>query len=256
MEIKGDLSAWALSLKAGTATQAPIQLTSGTNLTTATDGCFEYNGSHIYFTVGTTRYQLDQQSTSAAAGGSNTQLQYNNGGVLGGTSGLTWDNVGGGLTLLGSFDCGTIEYSGNLSISAYYNGGATGYLHLYSDFAILFDNLANMQSNALYLDTSQAGWLYADGAGTFEIHSDTGGGGGTLQLYADDGLGGSIGLNSTTISLNGTTVNIGVTTSTINVGGALSTVNIGSKAKVDSKGVISSATPAAQVFQAQRFGGF
>ena len=33
------------------------------------------------------------------AGGSNTQLQYNNGGDLGGTAGLTWDNVNDALTL-------------------------------------------------------------------------------------------------------------------------------------------------------------
>ena len=40
---------------------APIKLTSGTNLTTPEDGAIEYDGSHLYFTSGTSRYKLDQQ---------------------------------------------------------------------------------------------------------------------------------------------------------------------------------------------------
>ena len=38
-------------------------------------------------------------SNAEDAGGSNTQLQYNNGGDLGGTAGLTWDNTNDALTL-------------------------------------------------------------------------------------------------------------------------------------------------------------
>jgi len=50
--------------KAGTATAgtAPIKLNTGTALTTPEDGAIEYHGSHIYFTIGSTRYQLDQQA--------------------------------------------------------------------------------------------------------------------------------------------------------------------------------------------------
>lgn len=57
-------------LKAGTASAgtAPLKFTSGTNLTTEEDGAMEYNGSHLYFTIGSTRYQLDQQ------GGGSTQV--------------------------------------------------------------------------------------------------------------------------------------------------------------------------------------
>lgn len=53
-----------LHIKAGTATSgtAPIKLTSGTNLTTPEAGAIEFNGTHFYGTVGSTRYQLDQQS--------------------------------------------------------------------------------------------------------------------------------------------------------------------------------------------------
>lgn len=52
-----------LHLAAGTATAgtAPIKFTAGTLETTPRDGVVEYNGSHYYGTVGTTRLQFDQQ---------------------------------------------------------------------------------------------------------------------------------------------------------------------------------------------------
>ncbi|MDB5275618.1 MAG: hypothetical protein JWR61_573 [Ferruginibacter sp.] len=62
-----------LHLGAGTATAntAPLKFTTGTNLTTPEDGAVEYNGTHFYGTIGSTRYQLDQQGggtvTSVAA---------------------------------------------------------------------------------------------------------------------------------------------------------------------------------------------
>jgi len=54
---------------AGTATAgtAPIKLTSGTALGTAEDGAFEYHSSHLYFTIGSTRFQLDQQGPTGSA---------------------------------------------------------------------------------------------------------------------------------------------------------------------------------------------
>lgn len=57
-----------LHLKAGTATAntAPLKFNTGVALTTPEDGAMEYHGTHLYFTIGSTRYQLDQQS----AGGS------------------------------------------------------------------------------------------------------------------------------------------------------------------------------------------
>jgi hypothetical protein len=47
-------------LNAGTALAgtAPLKLTPGTNLTTAEDGAFEYDGTHLYFTIGSTRHTI------------------------------------------------------------------------------------------------------------------------------------------------------------------------------------------------------
>ena len=51
-------------MKSGTATAgtAPLKFTTGTNLSAVEDGAMEYDGSHIYMSIGSTRYQLDQQS--------------------------------------------------------------------------------------------------------------------------------------------------------------------------------------------------
>lgn len=53
-----------LHIVGGTASAgtAPLKVGSGTNLTTIEDGALEYNGTHLYFSIGSTRYQLDQQS--------------------------------------------------------------------------------------------------------------------------------------------------------------------------------------------------
>lgn len=53
---------------AGTATLAPLKLTTGTALTTPADGSLEYHSSHLYFTIGSTRYQLDQQDGDGGGG--------------------------------------------------------------------------------------------------------------------------------------------------------------------------------------------
>lgn len=52
-----------LTLGAGTATAgtAPLKFTSGTNLTSIENGAMEYNGTHLFISIGGTRYQLDQQ---------------------------------------------------------------------------------------------------------------------------------------------------------------------------------------------------
>jgi len=53
-----------LHLPAGTtsANTAPLKIASGTNMATAEDGAMEYNGSALYFTMGTTRYNLTAPS--------------------------------------------------------------------------------------------------------------------------------------------------------------------------------------------------
>lgn len=52
-------TAW-LHIGAGTATAgtAPLKINSGTNLTSPEDGAFEYDGTHLYFTIGSTRHTL------------------------------------------------------------------------------------------------------------------------------------------------------------------------------------------------------
>ena len=83
-----------LHLKAGTATAstAPLKFTSGIALTTPEDGAIEYHSSHIYATIGSTRYQLDQQS----AGG-----------------GITWTEVTG-TTQAAAVDNGYITNNAGL----------------------------------------------------------------------------------------------------------------------------------------------
>jgi hypothetical protein len=51
----GLLSGLRAKLSAGAATLAPLQFQPGTNLTTPVDGTMEYDGTNLYFTVGTTR---------------------------------------------------------------------------------------------------------------------------------------------------------------------------------------------------------
>lgn len=59
-----------LHLGAGSATAntAPIKLTSGTLMTTPETGAIEYDGTHFYGTIGSTRYQLDNTINSANNG--------------------------------------------------------------------------------------------------------------------------------------------------------------------------------------------
>lgn len=66
----------ALHLPAGTASAetAPLKFTTGTAMTTPEDGALEYHSSHLYFTIGSTRYQLDQQ----VAGGGTPIVQNGN----------------------------------------------------------------------------------------------------------------------------------------------------------------------------------
>jgi len=47
--------------------KAPLKFTAGTNLTTPEAGAVEFDGTHLYVTIGSTRYQLDQQSAGSGA---------------------------------------------------------------------------------------------------------------------------------------------------------------------------------------------
>lgn len=85
-----------LHLPAGTTTLGPLKLTSGPVVTTIAggvqDGLFDYDGTHLSFIIGSTRYQIDQQAGGGTPGGSTTQVQYNNAGAFGGASGLTYNS--------------------------------------------------------------------------------------------------------------------------------------------------------------------
>lgn len=57
-----------LELVGGSTTIAPLIIKSGTNLTTPVNGAIENNGTHLYYTAGGVRYQLDQQGGSISDG--------------------------------------------------------------------------------------------------------------------------------------------------------------------------------------------
>jgi hypothetical protein len=63
-----------LHITAGTSTAntAALKIDAGTNLTTPEDGAIEYNGTHWYATIGSTRYQLDQQGGATLYTGDGT----------------------------------------------------------------------------------------------------------------------------------------------------------------------------------------
>ena len=65
----GDTMTGLLTLFTSTSSVGALNIPAGTLLTTPVNGTIENNGTHLYVTLGGTRYQLDQQS---AGGGSTT----------------------------------------------------------------------------------------------------------------------------------------------------------------------------------------
>lgn len=80
------------------ASSAPIKLVTGTAMTTPEDGAIEYHSSHLYFTISSTRYQLDQQvpTTQTKYNTPATTTSYTSTTTLGDITGLT------GFTLVAS----------------------------------------------------------------------------------------------------------------------------------------------------------
>lgn len=80
-----------LHLRAGTTTRSAFKFTTGSQLTTIAggvqNGAWEYDGTHVYFIIGSTRYQIDQQ-----AGGGGGHVIENNGTPLTARANLNFRN--------------------------------------------------------------------------------------------------------------------------------------------------------------------
>jgi hypothetical protein len=86
---------------------APLKFTAGTAMTTPENGAMEYHNNHLYVTIGSTRYQLDQQSIA----GTYTPTATN----VSATSALTgytsqWSRIGNVITV-----SGYVSYTGAVS---------------------------------------------------------------------------------------------------------------------------------------------
>jgi hypothetical protein len=110
-----------LHIAAGSATAntAPLKLTSGTLMTTPEDGAIEYGSGHLYFTISSTRYQLD----GAAIGtGTSGRVTYWNGSttVTSDSNFLYTSSNGGALSV------GTTNTQGRLNLGGDKNLSSSG----------------------------------------------------------------------------------------------------------------------------------
>ncbi len=123
---------------------APLKFTTGTAMTTPEDGSLEYHSSHLWFTIGSTRFQLDQQAGGGGGtpGGSNTEVQVNNSGAFGG--GGVFVPSSGNLTM------GSASLSGDRTISAVNNtSNSTLVLQSQSsNFTLKGSNFIKLQSDS------------------------------------------------------------------------------------------------------------
>ena len=72
-----------------------------TTLGTVVDGALEYDGTKLWFTIGSTRNQVCPSTGGGTAtpGGTDTQVQFNDGGTFGGDAGFTYNMTTDSLTL-------------------------------------------------------------------------------------------------------------------------------------------------------------
>jgi len=165
-------------------------------------------------------------STAAGTpGGSTTQLQYNNGGVFGGTSGLTWSGTGLALAASGAisvFDLSNANVGGDSLIRFTNDQGARLYSAvLGSTFAGTTAGISN--NNLALITTSQTGGTYpsalmfgtGNGAPVYLMANNTnyikldGSGNTSLPLLTTNGVvttNSGIGNLSSTTSLSGISV--------------------------------------------------
>jgi hypothetical protein len=189
-----------LHIGAGSIGTAPVKLTAGTALATPADGAVEYHDSHLYFTIGSTRYQIDQQSGLSdgdkgdiTVSGTGTVWTLDNNVVtyekiqdmatsriLGRTSASSGDieelTVSNGLTLAS----GAVKLGGSLTGNTDISGGGA--------YNLTTTGLTSVQLNAIgSLSMSSAGSnasIYVLG-GTLQTFQIGGSGGAVLDLGSD-----------------------------------------------------------------------
>jgi hypothetical protein len=185
VELKG-----TTKLSTGTTTSAPLKFTAGTNLTTPENGAIEYDGTHYYGTIGSTRYQLDQQGGSgvttmanigsspnadgASISGSTLTLQPANasfGGVL--TTGA--QTIAGNKTLTGNLSLITASSDPNEIFSADLSGGGK-YARYYSSgsIAVRFEKATatDFSTFEFWTGASRTHYFSSFNDGTFRITRD------------------------------------------------------------------------------------
>jgi len=122
------------------------------------------------FTMGTTSIVFSQFSVSSvagAAGGSNTQIQYNNAGALGGDSGFTTDGAGT-ETIVGQLNVDNLRIDGNTLSSTDTNGDivvatdGTGTVHVGSATAALPNTELQVAKDATQATMSVCKYTTAD----------------------------------------------------------------------------------------------
>jgi hypothetical protein len=163
-----------LHIAAGTATAntAPIKLNTGTALTTPEDGALEYHSSHLYFTIGSTRYQLDQQS-GGGGGGPETDPVFTSSAAFG----ITATNISNWNTAYSWGNHATAGYLTSLSVVPVTQGGTN--LTSIAAGSILAANTANILSAI----TSTTGLkILQNNAGTTSWNTSTGTGDSVLNI--------------------------------------------------------------------------
>jgi hypothetical protein len=147
-----------LHIAAGTATAntAPIKLNTGTALTTPEDGALEYHSSHLYFTIGSTRYQLDQQSGGGGGSGTVTSVSIV---TANGFAGTVATNTTTPAITLTTTITGILKGNGT-SVSAAVAG---------TDFQGVSTNLTSL-AGLSYASTS---FVKMTAAGTFDLDTNT-----------------------------------------------------------------------------------
>jgi hypothetical protein len=170
-----------LHLPAGTATgnTAPLKFTSGTALTTPEDGAMEYHGSHLYFTIGSTRYQLDQQG-----GGSTSWADL----VSGTQTGSLTATLATNETFAMSYDGGNFAYYADDATSTFkaFSKDQTQYIELNDADVRIGSGTSRMQyiDGALRLyDSDSTNYVQIQTAATGALTSNL-----TLTLPSNNGL--------------------------------------------------------------------